>query len=825
MKVRTLAAVILATAAACTHTPTAPADDARGSHLQFDHAVHGTLATNDTARFYLDAQTGELIAAYTSATDPSVQVAFADSGQPLYPAWTGGGDGSGTTLGNTPVFTYTVPETGAYTIALIRSGSPVEPHAQFALRIDTVFLGPEHLKPSITIGQIVSGESIDSVGDIDVFTFSGTAGKAIIGYLQPTAKSTDGITMQIYANSPDSVLQTVMAPGGDTSLELYTTNALTLPTSGTYHIKLQATSGTYVGPYKFEMYQIDSAPESISATITPGDSVQGESIDHVGDVDVFTVKAKAGASYNLFAQYLGSPNDAIQIHAQNAAGTVLAAMVVAPGPNALTAGSGSGPFTAPASGQFTISIFTDGGILNRGPYRLFLYPINSAPEIAPADFNLGDSVLTETIGLPGDTDRFAMHVGGTTLASVCVSPSLAASGVAPTFIVYNPSGSIWGEVGYQGGACTSGTITSGIYPFVVADPAPTGTFRGLYKINSFTFNAAPEHVSQSITLGDTITGEKIDVPGDYDTFTYRTHPYDQIGIQMISGTPDPTPVWTLSGIGIPYGTFGSAGHFGRFDLPAHNYTFLVQGGSSDATGAYKFVFFPWPTAPEHHSATVALGSSITDEPIDFSDDVDQFTLTGAPGAWGVVSILGDGSSTVTALLMPTDTTVVTQAASIAYVQYSQPFQLNASGNITLRVQANGGPGTYAVTTATVNPSPEHVSAATAIGDTVSGESIDAIGDLDQFTFSGTAGQHINVELQTPNGVAGFTSVILKALSPDGTVLGQVSSDNPGALSAALSTGVITLPTSGQYTINVSTGNWDVPYSDVVPYVFAIIPSS
>jgi hypothetical protein len=94
----------------------------------------------------------------------------------------------------------------------------------YALVVDTVYIGPEHIKPAIAIGQIVSGESIDSVGDIDVFTFNGTAGKQVIEYVQAIAPSTDGVTMSLYATNPDSVLEPITSAGGDTSLEYYASN-------------------------------------------------------------------------------------------------------------------------------------------------------------------------------------------------------------------------------------------------------------------------------------------------------------------------------------------------------------------------------------------------------------------------------------------------------------------------------------------------------------------------------------------------------------------------------------------------------------------------
>ncbi|HTD59190.1 MAG TPA: hypothetical protein VK679_00995, partial [Gemmatimonadaceae bacterium] len=455
-----------------------------------------------------------------------------------------------------------------------------------------------------------------------------------------------------------------------------------------------------------------------------------------------------------------------------------------------------------------------------------------------ANFNLGDSVTTETIGLPGDTDKFFMHVATQTVATVCVTPSPAAAATgsgSPTFIVYGPSGNIFSEIATYlqtpGLVCgNSGVAAPGVYSVVVADPAPWGTFRGLYKINSYSSSLAPEHVSQTITIGDTVTGESIDVPGDFDTFKFRTHKFTILGIDVIGGTPDPSPQWSLSGALPGLGLFGGEGLSGRVDLDSISYnTFVVSSTYANVVGPYKFVFYQWPTAPEHHAATVTLGSSITDEPIDYPGDVDQFTVTGTPGAYGIISLQG---GYVQALVMPTDSTLLTSTESYGALQYSQRFQIPASGSVLLRVRQIPydiipGTATYVVNTFVINPAPEHVPATTAIGDTVTGESIDAFGDLDQFTFSGTAGQKVVVEFATPQGVyedanhLGGT-LVLQVLAPDGTMLGQISSGNPTPLTAQ-TTGTLTLPSTGQYTIAVSGA--DNGPGGAGAYVFAILPSS
>jgi len=798
-----IAAVVFA-AVACNHTPTAPGYGARGSHIQYGRAVSGLLNAPDTARFYLDATAGEMIAAYAGSPDTNVLISFTDSGNGVEDVFLT--NHHGITPGTKAAFTYLVPNTGAFSVAMVRpERQPGQ--VEFEFVVDTVYIGPEHIKPAITVGQIVSGESIDSVGDIDVFTFNGTAGKQVIGYLQATGDTSGVIQMHIYRSNPDSVLAATASQNGDSSLEDRATNAITLPNTGTYHVRIEEASGTsYVGPYRFEVYQIDSAPESISSTVSPGDTVQGESIDHVGDVDVFTVNAKAGAKYNLFAQTLGATRNIDEVDALDASGHTLATVTAVPGA-ALTDGPGSGVFTPPANGQFTIRV--QNTVAWKGPYRFFLYPINSAPEIAPATFTLGDSVTTETIELPGDVDVFTMNVTRASLATVCATYGTVAVAVAGISTL----GQNRCTIGFQ--------VQPGTYTVNAADP-PGGSYRGRYTLTSWAYTAAPEHVSPMITLGDTVKGESIDAPGDYDVFTLNVKANTLVTVS-ISAAPVVQPTWSLTNSILYGGDFGPSGFIKITTSGTQQFT---VGGAN--VGPYSFVITPWPTAPEHVPAVQPLGGTISGESIDYSWDVDQFTLTAPPGTLALFSINNKLPPPIDVQILSPDSSTVLSELEDGPVQaptYSQRFTVPSTGTVLMRVYgaAAGETGPYSITTTIVNPGPEHVSASTAIGDTVSGESIDYPGDLDQFMFSGTAGQKINVYLRTPGGTSGIT---LQLLAQDGTVLGQVQSFNDTPL-ANQSTGTVTLPTTGTYSISVS-GSSFIPNDGTYgtgPYVFAILPSS
>jgi hypothetical protein len=101
----------------------------------------------------------------------------------------------------------------------------------------------------------------------------------------------------------------------------------------------------------------------------------------------------------------------------------------------------------------------------------------------------------------------------------------------------------------------------------------------------------------------------------------------------------------------------------------------------------------------------------------------------------------------------------------------------------------------------INTAPERVPARFAIGDTVAGETIDPIVDLDEFVAHGTAGQEI-VLVMEPLGPPGSGSVSLDVVDPTAnTLFGYVFGD---AGTPTLTTGRLRLPTSQDYRFSASS---------------------
>ena len=112
-------------------------------------------------------------------------------------------------------------------------------------------------------------------------------------------------------------------------------------------------------------------------------------------------------------------------------------------------------------------------------------------------------------------------------------------------------------------------------------------------------------------------------------------------------------------------------------------------------------------------------------------------------------------------------------------------------------------GPYSMYILPIDRAPEKAAAAFTIGDIVEGEGIEFSGDVDEFTFTGAAGDRVRAFLDLPHGDWGDYMGLTLEVSPAGSesVLGSVSVMNP-VPDFDIGTGVITLPVSGSYTVRV-----------------------
>src|SRR5256885_1722222 len=427
---------------------------------------------------------------------------------------------------------FQIPEGGSYVVRVSGVNSRFRADTgAYRLFLYPVDRRPERVPAAITPGDTIGGEAIDLPGDVDEFTFSGTAGDEFNAFLQARSGSPDTQLQLDVVASGDTRLAGVTSNGTDTILLRQVTGRFALPTTGMYRLRVSGTvdrTDRDRGPDRVLLYQVNRRPETASDTIALGDRVSRESIDVPGDVDEcrFTVRDSVGV--NLVAQRgPDGPEGVLAAQLLDATGHTLAS-TYSFGPGFGVAGADQTGRLALAPGIYTVRV--DGSSLLTGTYRLWLYAFKFGPESVRDTFAIGDTVAGESIDPLGDVDVFrfyatrGQHVN---IAFQALGGPLAASLSSPVAP---------GEPGWRGTVASPGAASSlhdhqsmrvdltktGWYALTVAEassPKPDPSNRGPYRFTVERLGTSPERVPSGLVPGDSVTNEAIDGPGDWDEYT------------------------------------------------------------------------------------------------------------------------------------------------------------------------------------------------------------------------------------------------------------------------------------------------------------------
>ncbi|MFL5541263.1 MAG: hypothetical protein ACJ8J0_19910 [Longimicrobiaceae bacterium] len=518
----------------------------------------------------------------------------------------------------------------------------------YRVRVDSVGAAPERVPAAVPVDEVIEGERLESPADVDDFTFTGAAGEVYIAFLQ--AGPGGGA---LYASVPHptftgALVAQVASNGGDAALETQSTGRFELPASGTYHLKVSALSGAApsLADYRLQLRRVRMGPESRPAALPANDTTTGEAIDYVGDIDEFTLSGTPGELYNVFfAADPATLRGGLTLEVQ---GSGNLRRLGSDGQQVLLRNS-TGSVSIPASGSVTVRVIGNSDHeVNRGGYRIFAYRVDPAPEHAAPVLALNDSVVGERIDLPGDVDVYTLDLARE--ATVVLSIGLQGPdgpGGGRAYLVENPNLSSYtvGDGGNAGSIPT--TLAAGRYHVRVDAPFPEEGvgFRTGYRLRAYASEPTPEHVSPQVSVGETVTGEDLGPPGDMDRFTFQATAGQELNffLQGTGGSANAGMYAIVSSandgfIRSVWSTFDTPTlrtRGTRFTVPAtgtYSITmFQNNGGSFADVGAYRFALLPATRAPEHVPATVAVGSTVTGESLDYPSDVDNFTVTAAPG--------------------------------------------------------------------------------------------------------------------------------------------------------------------------------------------------
>jgi hypothetical protein len=704
---------------------------------------------------------------------------------------------------------------------------------QYRFRVYLVNLAPESHPTRFVIGDTVSGESADPIVDVDEFIAAGQAGQEIAGVLYGlTAASTPrGLSLSVKHPATGNVIASSVATTGPFPIST-TTGRITLPVTGDYHFVVRAISSgsRYGGPYTFRFHAINRAPEQGGSAIVPNTTI-GERIDEFGDIDEFALTNTPDADFNVFMQ--SSAQLQTQLDVTPPGGSPLQTVPTDTG----LFQHATGRFHVEQGGTLSLraSSFYDRQIADTGSYRIYVYQVNPLPEHIASTIAPGDTIAGESIDLPGDVDEFSFTAVAGAEFNVLFQPQGAIGALLRAEVV-GPAGTI-ASVG--GNAPVSDlfqlvtgrfmTSTAGTYRIrVTGAVSTTPQDTGQYRLFLYQVDRHPESLPQELAPGDSISGEAIDLPGDIDEFTVTVP--DSIGaavelqIETAPGIGDwaRATVFPSSGDSLGYvdvNTVGEQRSVERLRLGPGTYTIRVEGVNSNQRSLvrtryqlwmYRFVF-----TPEIAADTFAIGDTVSGEALNVPGDVDAFHFYGTRGELVNIALQGMSAPTNTSfqlwLIGPgTDANpflfVQSPTAAAALGDY-QTTRLDLPFTGWYRIEIKGSSiggnrqetGPYRFTVESLDAGPEHVSAELVPGDSVTTESIDALGDWDQFRVTASPGDEIAVVFSATPSNQSFASAL---------VFDSATGDQFFELSGAggtWQTGPVPVPVSGHLALAVREG--------------------
>jgi len=801
---------------------------------------NGKLGTGDTAFYQHRSGASEAFAVLLKALTGSVTVGVKDStGREVVPSVTA--TATPPLVGQAVTADIVPPSAGRYRITVTGDG-------QFRIQVLETETGPEHTSPHI-VSDATIDEAIDGPADVDDFYLHGAPGDPVIAFVQ-ALNPADSRQIELGVTGPGfGGTLVITSTSQDQELETQATPRFALESSEPYRFRV---TGPHLGPFRLKVRRINRHPETVPSVPPENVAIQGERLDYVGDIDEFSLTAPPGTEYNvMFRVANGDSASSARLEISSREIHPVFFNVTSTGRDTLVADRATGRFAIGASGSAKLSVLSID--LTRGPYELFVYRIDPRPEQPKRELLLPDTVTAESIELPGDIDEYGLDVAGEDTVSLVLTPDSRSPWATPSYIaveasLLTASGALVSRTQGRGDVVlTTGPtpIGPGRYRVRVASQLDkVDGYRGPYQLSAYRIRSAPEAGSASIAIGD-IVSEAVDPAGDVDIYQINLSKGDHVDIRFQSvdssgfggliamllrpvnrglvafvyGGPAPTPSLDQGGSG-------------RVTVPeTGRYEILVGSNNGGSVGSehsrYRLMVRRFPAVPEHHAARLAVGEVVTDEALDVPGDVDEFFLEGQPGADVAPFVAaGPGAKGVTLQLVdPLTKDILATTMSEGDPAWLRRLVLPASGRVMLRVgETISMPfsitGSYRLEIVPISRAPELRAAAIAIGDTVSGETINPPADIDEFQFAGNAGQRVAGLLDTPLGFS-HPGLVLEVISPgSGSVLGAVATYLPSNTFGDVHTQTVTLPASGTYVVRVRS--LDELVTGGGPYRFAVV---
>lgn len=817
-------ALVLATTV-CSEGAAPGGTDGAGRTVRAAEEVAGVLSATDTVRYnYRAADTLPFVVVLTARND-RVRLAVRDtSGRDLIAPVVAVGTRAAPATVSAGVVVPEQPTTYRFAV----SG-----YGPYTLRV--LSYAPERASARLVLNDTIA-ESLDGEGDADVYTFDASPGERFIGYLQTLGASQGAAQLEIRGAE---LLTSTQSAGNADELETQATATFGRSTAGPVSVRV---GGEYQGAYRVMVRRIGLRPETVAQQPVENDTIVGERIDHVGDIDQFLIRGAPNAPYGVLFQFVGesSHRSAVAEVSADGSGEPYASVTSTELEGVLLARS-TGRFALDGTGAATVTVRGNG--IARGAYRLFIHRVDVRPERARPTLLPTDSVTNEALELPDDVDEYTLDLAGDdTLRFVLTYGRGIGDLSAPRGARLTLFDALGGSADLSGSDVTTsfGTegipLTSGRYRLRVASLGePRGGVVGPYALKLYQLRSSPEGAVPTIAIGDTVTGV-IDPAGDVDEFRLQARTGDHVRpeMQALDGggalAVELVRARDRQAVAIADATLD-------FNRPGAQRVILDEGGTYllrarsrtlgrglDEVGRYRMVLRRIPAGPERHPGVLPVGDSVTTEGIEDPGDVDEFLVQGTAGAeyavefatlgdpWGLdLQLVDDGTRNVLTYMSVT-------GARVSFGRRVLP----PSGRVILRVLERIGPPSigrsypYTLVTHAISRMPESRPVRFAIGDTVAGEAIRPVEDIDEFEFTGVAGQRLQALVTTrPGSSPGLAFQVFEKGTERLVAAARV--DVTSWELGPNRSQVFTLPVTGAYTVRVQ---W--PFAGTGDYRFAIV---
>jgi len=599
----------------------------------------------------------------------------------------------------------------------------------------------------ITSGTQVSG-TMSGAGDLDAYTFSGTANQRVLMSAKATAGAGFDTFFYVYGPSGAGYL-TYSSERIDVQL-----NA-----TGTWTIIVMDTGANTPGSYTLSFMNVTAGPYTTGGDTDGGvaiasDEIKTGTLQSAQDIDVFTFTGTAGhrlAFTNLITS--GSPETYISLYPPN-------------GGTAETASTG-GYFDFPLSQTGTYYIVIED--LNNdetGSYLFSVVDMTSGPYTFGADTDGGaitsGAHKSGTTSGPGDIDVFTFSATSGQRVLMTLK-TLSGAGHDGFFYLFGPNGV--GYLTYSSERIDAQLNATGTWSVLVIDSNYDSA--GSYKLSFMNLSVGPYTTGGDTDGGVAIVSDEIksgtfQVNEDMDVFTFAGTAGRRLFLNVLptgGGAHDP-----LFSIYPPDGTPAlTAGTTTAFDLSlpqTGTYRIVMEEYAGDNTGTYTFSLVdmtngPYTLAPDTDGGAISSAEMRTGNTSGIAD-IDVFTFSGSTGQRVLInskSLSGGGYDSFIYLYAPNG------GGYLTYASDRIDAQLNATGTWSVVVIDTGSdtPGDYTLSFLNISTGPYTFGADTDGGVALlSNEartgSFQVAQDMDAFTFStGTNTRHVFVARATGAG--------------------------------------------------------------------------